>query len=227
MFEVLVESGARRPLEVGPRVAALSLHCVVVLAVGLGAKSVPRVAPTPVSVPIEIFGPAVPEPTRGTPSSRSGPGIDLAPAAPEVPIVVPAGIPADAITFMPGDTPLSAKGLAARDLRRQGPTGGWEASSTVRLAGEVDEQVQVMAPRRPVYPAALAAAGVEGHVRLEFVVDTVGHCEPGSVRVVSSTHAAFEGAAVEAVLGTVYRPAQARGRPVRQRVHQSLVFRVN
>jgi TonB family protein len=100
-------------------------------------------------------------------------------------------------------------------------------SEEVSLAGEVDDPVAVAKAQPPVYPPAMAAAGISGLVRLEFVVDTVGHCEPGSVRVVSSSHPAFEEPARDAVLKTVYRPARSRGRPVRQLVNQSLVFRMD
>jgi TonB family protein len=97
----------------------------------------------------------------------------------------------------------------------------------VPTADEVDEPVTIVKARAPVYPPSLAAAGVSGEVRLAFVVDTAGHCEPGTIRVLASTQPAFEPPAIEAVLGTVYRPARAHGLRVRQLVSQSVAFRAN
>jgi TonB family protein len=68
--------------------------------------------------------------------------------------------------------------------------------------------------------------GVSGRVVVLFVVDTLGTVEPGSLRVLSSTHAAFEAAAREAVLKSRFQPARIRGRPVRQLVQQPLSFHV-
>jgi hypothetical protein len=56
MFEVLVESGVRRSLGVGPRAAALSVHCAVALAAGLGIRPPEGEAPeTRRLYPVEIF----------------------------------------------------------------------------------------------------------------------------------------------------------------------------
>lgn len=97
------------------------------------------------------------------------------------------------------------------------PGGAWTAA-------EVDDPVDILEPGRLVYPAVLERAGVTGRVVVEFVVDTLGRAEPRSLRVVSSGHPAFDQAAREAVLGTRFRPARARGMPVRQLARQQLSF---
>jgi TonB family protein len=95
----------------------------------------------------------------------------------------------------------------------------------ILLAGEVDEPVSVLVPARPVYPPALAAAGIAGEVRVEFVVDTAGRCEPGSVRTVSSTNPGFEAAARAAVCEAKYLPGRVARQAVRQLVQQKVAFR--
>ena len=76
----------------------------------------------------------------------------------------------------------------------------------------------------PQYPEALREAGIEGEVTLEFVVDTTGRVEGGSVRVLSSAADAFVVSVRDALAGTRYHPALVGGRRVRQLVRQGFVF---
>jgi len=78
----------------------------------------------------------------------------------------------------------------------------------------------------PIYPEALQRRGIEGWVTLQFVVDTLGYVELGSVRVVSTTSSAFTAAVLEAVPQMRYRPALRAGRPVRQEAEQVIRFQV-
>jgi TonB family protein len=68
----------------------------------------------------------------------------------------------------------------------------------------------------PIYPDSLWRAGIPGRVVVEFVVDTAGLVEAGSVRVVSTTHRFFSTAVQSALEGAVFRSALLAGRPVRQ-----------
>ena len=65
------------------------------------------------------------------------------------------------------------------------------------------------------YPGTLRDAGVEGRVVVQFVVDTEGRVEPESIRIVSSTHAAFEAPSRRAAERMRFRPARVNGQPVR------------
>ncbi len=225
MLEVLVESSGQRPLGAGPRLVALSVHGVAVLAAGLVTRAAPPDAPRPKPLPIEIFAPVPPAlPARADAAGRTGQDGGI-PGPPDVPATMPPAIPAVPVTSLPETDRPDARAVARREL--WGPEASASApGSVVKLAGEVDEQVEVLSARRPGYPPALAAAGISGQVRLAFVVDTLGRCEPGSVRVVSSTHPGFERAAMDAVLGSAFRPARVRGMPVRQLVQQSVGFRL-
>jgi TonB family protein len=92
---------------------------------------------------------------------------------------------------------------------------------------QVDEPAEVIQQGAVRYPAALERAGIGGRVELEYVVDSLGQAESGSLRVIEGGHPAFEAAARAAVLESRNRPARAGGRPVRQLVRQRLSFQVN
>jgi outer membrane biosynthesis protein TonB len=61
-------------------------------------------------------------------------------------------------------------------------------------------------------------------VVLQFVVDTTGHVELTSIRVLESTHEGFEPPAREAVAAAIFRPARLGARPVRQLAQQGVRF---
>jgi TonB family protein len=78
----------------------------------------------------------------------------------------------------------------------------------------------------PVYPSELARAGVEGAVRVTYVVDTMGRVDTTTIRIMSSDHRLFT-TSVQAALGEMrFRPAKRRGQPVRELVEQRFRFQV-
>ena len=78
----------------------------------------------------------------------------------------------------------------------------------------------------PRYPTMLQSAGVEGDVRAQFVVDTLGRVERGSVRVLDTTHDLFASAVRDALTRARFTPAEAGGRKVRQLAEQVFTFRI-
>lgn len=105
----------------------------------------------------------------------------------------------------------------------------WAGPSTVTgvvpAAAEVDEPPALIRPGRAEYPPALEAAGVNGAVRIRFVVDSTGLVRDGSVEVLSATHPGFEDAARRAVAQGRFRPGRHRGRAVAVLVEQLVSFR--
>ena len=77
------------------------------------------------------------------------------------------------------------------------------------------------------FPPALYAAGVKGLVVAEFVVDTAGQVENGTLGIVSSTAAPFTEAVRVALESAAYVPAIKDGRRVRQLVQQPFEFAVD
>lgn len=74
------------------------------------------------------------------------------------------------------------------------------------------------------YPPELFAKGVAGSVLAEFVVDTAGMVEAGTVAVVSSTDPLFSSAVLKSLGNVRYIPAMKSGHAVRQVVHQPYRF---
>jgi TonB family protein len=74
------------------------------------------------------------------------------------------------------------------------------------------------------YPAALHAAGVEGTVVIEGIVDTLGLVDPATVRIVSASESGFEDAARRMFVASLFEPARDAGRPVRALIRMPLAF---
>lgn len=81
--------------------------------------------------------------------------------------------------------------------------------------------------RPPGYPALLRRGEIEGSVVVEFVVDTLGLVVQSSVRELSTTHALFSAAAVNAVRQWKGKPAVLGRNVVRSRAEYRFVFSVH
>ena len=71
---------------------------------------------------------------------------------------------------------------------------------------------------------AMRAAGIPGKVTMEFIVDVTGHVEPGSFKVISTTHQAFVEPTKQLLLKSLFKPGKMRGQAVRVMVHQTINF---
>jgi TonB family protein len=108
----------------------------------------------------------------------------------------------------------------------QAPSERQSSRGEVFIPGVVDEQPAVVTAPPIVYPEDLKRAGITGRVVVEFIVDTAGHAEPHSVRIVESDHPGFIRPSKEYVTGTVFRPARLRGQVVRVRLRIPLDFKL-
>ncbi len=94
----------------------------------------------------------------------------------------------------------------------------------VFMEAVVDEPPERISFPQPEYPRILLEAGVEGLVTLEAIIDTTGHAEPNSIKVINSTNRAFEAGARDAMRKALFRPGRVRGQPVRVLVHMPMRF---
>lgn len=78
----------------------------------------------------------------------------------------------------------------------------------------------------PSYPSILKEAGVEGEVDVSYVVDTTGVADPGTLKIVKSTHALFTQSVAAALPSMRFTPALIGGRKVKQVVMQPFVFQM-
>lgn len=232
MFNRLPESNRKRQRRSGGFFASTVVHLVVIAfavkASGLTAAPAPKTEVLKPTVYIEQRDPTPtpPQPLTRRTSTSSDAVIDQLP--PTVPPVITLDIPET--------IPESGAGL---DLQR-----AFETRGTVSTFGRSDgppnvsgdsaflkEQVEkavVALPGTagPRYPGMLQGAGVEGDVRAQFVVDTLGRVEQGSFKVLASTHDLFAQAVKDALTRARFQPAEVGGRHVRQLVEQSFTFRI-
>ena len=83
---------------------------------------------------------------------------------------------------------------------------------------------EVLSGPLPQYPELLRQAGIQGRVILEALVDTTGHVDPVSIITVSATNPGFVASARQALLATLFRPAEVGGQRTRMRVRIPFEF---
>jgi protein TonB len=245
MLRTLLESRRRATRTPGSVAVSVVLHAGVVL---VAAVATARGTPAPAAPPSDVihFAPT-PAPVEPTPRPAAAPAATpattagSAPAAPAAPadllalpvpqVEVPDGIPPVDLGARVTDPADFATGLGrSRPGGDGGPgevLGEGDIGAAPLDAAMVEEPVRALpgAPR-PRYPEPLRSAAVAGRVTMEFVVDTAGRAEPGSLVVREEGHPLLAAEVRRVVLATRYRPARVGGRAVRQRVVQAFAFEV-
>ena len=67
----------------------------------------------------------------------------------------------------------------------------------------------------PVYPKELRAAGIEGEVVAQFVLDERGRVVPSTIKILNSSDFRFTQAVMDALPRMRFHPATSGGKPVR------------
>jgi periplasmic protein TonB len=204
-------------------VVSVGAHAVAIgLAVFLTAKTGDSHQMPPKRPAILIYQPAPTEPVRGVGSGSgtttgrpfptfTAPRFD-GPGLPEIDMPSPGAL----VPMSGADTVWDLGG--SRGGGRQRPDGVLSADLVDVAAAPLPGGL------KPRYPEALRAAGIEGRATLEFVVDTTGRIDPGSIRVIASDADAFVVSIRDALAATRYHAALVGGRPVRQLVRQEFAF---
>ena len=94
----------------------------------------------------------------------------------------------------------------------------------VYSTSELADPAQVISQPAPVYPRIFQDAGVSGVVDLQFIIDTLGRVEAGSVKVLASSHDPFAESAIKAIKDSRFRPGRQHGEAIRQLVQQRVRF---
>jgi periplasmic protein TonB len=235
MFSRLPESNAVRQRRTGGLVVSTVVHALVIAlavrATMLTAAPSPK-GPSPLP-PVYVAPPERAPTTQRTPPPQrnSAAPTTSAPMIPDIPQPV---ITADVPNTIPdlGATILRGSEGFSRTTIVSGPEpdgGAPNVADGSPLPERFVEKVVVALPgTAPRYPDMLRQAGVEGDVRAQFVVDTLGRVEPGSLRVLEATHDQFAAAVRTALSSRArFKPAEAGGHKVRQLVEQTFTFRLD
>ncbi len=229
MLSQLLESRPVRRRSPAGFAASLALHGIVVGGAMLFTSHAARhqdTSPTQTIITFDVPRHQPPPPARSTPRPL-GP-LPIGPSVINVPITVPDGIPpidplrAVINTDQPFEFRIGVPSHAASPPDVPSDPGMALLENQVEVPAALDGRSPL-----PRYPQMLRDAGVEGMVRLRFVVDTAGHVEAASVQVIDATHPAFIDA-VRAILPRLrFTPARVDHRAVRQLVEIPLQFRLN
>ncbi len=228
MFDNLISSAPPKQRTLGQSIVSFIVHGVLILAAVKAtqgaAETLKEVLQDTTVVFLEVAKQAEPEPPPPDVVVSANPppkGFQVVVA----PDVIPTEIPPVNINekFDPKNfTGKGVEGGIATGI--VGGTGPVILSGETFLEAQVDDppQMIVQGPRR--YPPVLERAGIGGRVEAQFIVDTTGHAEPSSFKVLSSSNKAFEEPAREMILKSVFKPGKVRGTPVRVLVQQAVRF---
>lgn len=224
MFNNLLESKPQKPKTTGSTVMSLLFHTgVIVFAIQATLQATQEKEKVEEKVNFVEVKKDEPPPPKPPPQEAPPP-----PQSFQV-LTAPVNIP----NVLP-DIDLTAKLTNEADFSGKGVQ---SAKATQAVAAPVGDQpyfefmvekpvAEASNTQRPRYPDILKSAGVEGEVLAQFVVDTTGRVEPGSFKVLKTSHALFETAVRAALPGMRFIPAEVGNKRVRQLVQQPFVFAI-
>lgn len=102
-----------------------------------------------------------------------------------------------------------------------------DATDSLFIEAQVEKAVMPLALAYPPYPPEFLERRIRGFVLLQFVVNTAGCAEPGSLRVLQGTDSAFARVSRDAVRRSRFTAAERGGRKVRQVVQMPFTFYVD
>jgi len=222
MFNNLLESKPKKEKRGGGTVTSIVLHSIVVgLAVYATANAaIQNEKPRQEKIDFVETPKDEPPPPKDEPPPPPPPDIVAAPPPPKgfqvltAPVEIPDVIP---------DIDLSKKVTDENDFSGKGVAGGVakgvEGGKAVVQSDQPYFEFQVEKPvvpapgsTSPRYPDMLRQAGVEGEVLAQFVVDTTGRAEAGSLKILKSSHDLFVQSVKNALPQMKFIPAEVGGR---------------
>ena len=230
MFENLLESKAKKQRTFGQTLMSVGLHGLIIFAAVKATQSAAEsVKDKPIDTTMVFL-----KPPEAPPPPPPPPEVVVTNPPPKgfQTVVAPTDIPKD---IPPID--LKQKAFDPKDFTGKGIEGGVstgvvggtgpvDVKAEVFTEAELDDPVSPISIPTPRYPPVLQSAGIAGSVDVQYIVDTTGHAEPASFKVLKSTHQAFEEPAREAIMKAVFKPAKFRGKVVRQLVQQRISFKI-
>ena len=236
MFNNLLESKPKKEKRGGGTVTSIVLHSILVgLAVYATANAAIRnEKPKQEKIDFVETPKDEPPPPKEEPPPPPPPDVVVAPPPPKgfqvltAPVEIPDVIPdIDLSKKVTDEADFSGKGVAGGVAK--GKEGGAVVQSDQPYFEFQVEKPVVPAPGSisPRYPDMLRQAGVEGEVLAQFVVDTTGKAEPGSLKILKSSHDMFVQSVKNALPQMKFIPAEVGGRKVKQLVQQPFTFSIS
>ena len=233
MFNNLLESKPKKEKRGGGTVTSVVVHSILVgLAVYATANAAIR-NEKPKQEKIDfVETPKDQPPPKEEPPPPPPPDVVVAPPPPKgfqvltAPVEIPDVIPdIDLSKKVTDENDFSGKGVAG------GTSKGVEGGKAVVQSDQPYFEFQVEKPVVPApgsisprYPDMLRQAGVEGEVLAQFVVDTTGKAEAGSLKILKSSHDLFTESVRTALPQMRFVPADVGGKKVKQLVQEPFSF---
>ena len=231
MLGVLLESKAVRQRRDGGAALSVATHLAIVGLVAAVTAKPPahREREQPVRV---TFAPTVqrqlpPRPVE--PTIRRVGGLSSAPTLPILKGIPPTLPP---IEFGASPDPSQTEIKFGEGRRGVGELGGIDLGDGDRGAGGgsdwtgTETMMRLLVSAKPRYPERLRLAGVNGQVRIRFVVDTTGRVDPTSVQILESTHDLFTTAVREILPVLRFKPSEANGQRVKSPAEMAFEFQI-
>jgi len=154
-------------------------------------------------------------------------------AEPPEPVVVPAGR-FDVLPLRWGAWRIFVTRTVPRRTVREETLDGVERFDLTRRADEgfvdaatIDAPPSLLHGSALAYPESARQARAQGRVVVECILDTSGHVEPGSIRIIDTADPRFEEPARTFLLAADFRPGRVRGRAVRVLVQIPIDFKLS
>jgi protein TonB len=237
MFNNLLESKPKKEKRGGGTVTSIVVHSILVgLAVYATANAaIKNEKPRQEKIDFVETPKDEPPPPKEEPPPPPPPDVVVAPPPPKgfqvltAPVEIPDVIPdIDLSKKVTDEADFSGKGVAG------GVAKGVEGGKAVVQSDQPYFEFQVEKPVvqapgsiSPRYPDMLRQAGVEGEVLAQFVVDTTGKAEAGSLKILKSSHDMFVQSVKNALPNMKFIPAEVGGRKVKQLVQQPFTFSIS
>ena len=229
MLNRLLESNARKERNQAITAASVAVHGVLIVvaayATAAGAPPVPDIEEPPrIHFARSPHRPATIRTPRLTQVARTTTALPSIAVPIEVPSILPdISAPLGPIAREDFAQPTGTAAATGDSSAASGPAGG----GSVYDATEVEFPVKVLRAGRPEYPAGMRAAGIEGQVAAQFVVDETGSPLAESIRILSSTNALFGASVKRTIPEMKFSPARIGSHAVPQLVQQMFVFRLD
>lgn len=231
MFENLIETKPKKPKTLKATVVSVIFHTLAIGGAVYGTMQAKEAIDKPKAEKVEFVEMKKDEPPPPQEEAPPPPEVVVAPPPPKgfqvltAPIKIPDVLP---------EIDLSKKVTDEGDFTGKGVQGGI-GKGVVGGTGPVGDQTyfefqveKQVAPAPgnpgPRYPDMLRSANVEGEVLVQFVVDTTGRVENGSVKILKSSHDLFTNSVRSALNSMKFYPAEIGGRKVKQLVQQPFNF---